>query len=167
MTNQTTGQTGQYAVLVALFKTKEDAEAVEGQIEVMAKQGYLEVGDAAIAWKDENLKVHINDLADEHKRGWGTGAVVGGIVGVIFPPSLLVGAAVGAGAGGLYHHFRDKGISNKELAEAGEELSPGQYALIAIVRDKFVNQVTEGLQGYEKLGKYLLNADTGVLVSTS
>lgn len=156
---------GQYIVLVAMYNTKEDAQAVEGQLEQMAKQGYLEIGDAAIAWKDDTQKVHVNDLADEHKRGWGTGAVVGGIVGVIFPPSILAGAAVGAGAGALYHHFRDRGINNKELEQAGQELKPGEYALIAIVRDRFAEQVTRGLQGYEQLGKYVLNADAGVLVA--
>jgi uncharacterized membrane protein len=162
-----TQQTQQVTVLVAVYPTEVDADAVKGQIEQMAGEGYLDLGDVAVVWKDDGGKVHVNDFAKEHTKGWGTGAIVGGIVGLIFPPSLIAGAAVGAGAGGLYHHFRDKGMSNKELAQAGEELSPGQYGLIAIVSDRFVDEVTQGLAGYEKLGKYLLNADTGAMVSAS
>jgi uncharacterized membrane protein len=159
--------TGEVQIMFAVFDTEEAAQSAEGQIEAMAQAGYLTLGDVALARMSEEGKVHANDFADEHKKGWGTGAVVGGVVGLIFPPSIIAGAVVGAGVGGIYHHFRDKGISNKDLTELGEQLSPGQTALIAVVQDQFVKKVEEGIENYSKLGQYMLNADSGALVSVS
>lgn len=154
-------------ILFAVFDTDAAAQAAEGQIEAMAQQGYLALGDVALARMGDDGKVKVNDFADEHKKGWGTGAIVGGVVGLIFPPAIIASAVVGGGAGGLYHHFRDKGLNNKELEQLGQQLNPGQTALIAVVQDQFLNQVEGGIENYSKLSQYMLNADTGALVSVS
>ena len=51
--------------------------------------------DASVVTKDPDGKVHVNKDETSTRHGaWG-GAAVGALVGIIFPPSLVVGAAVG------------------------------------------------------------------------
>ena len=52
--------------------------------------------DAAVVTKDDAGKVHVNkdEMATRH-GAWG-GAAVGAVVGILFPPSIIVDAAVGA-----------------------------------------------------------------------
>ena len=53
--------------------------------------------DASVVTKDENGKVHVNKDETSTRHGaWG-GAAVGAVVGILFPPSLIGSAIVGAG----------------------------------------------------------------------
>ena len=56
---------------------------------------------------------------------------MGTVVGVLFPPSLLASAGVGALAGGLGGHFL-KGMSRKDVKELGEYLDNGEVALLVV-----------------------------------
>lgn len=156
----------QYYVLVATFDREDEATSALDQLRQMARDGLIELKEAATVQRDPDGKVHVTDIGDPTTgRGVTAGAIVGGVVGLIFPPSILAGAAVGAAAGGIYGHFRDKGVSNKDLETAGENLRPGQSALVAVARDRFFDQISRGVQGYAKLDEYLLNADTGAVVT--
>jgi uncharacterized membrane protein len=44
----------------------------------------------------------------------------------------LVGAALGAAVGGIWAKLRDIGISDRELREMGESLTPGSAALFLL-----------------------------------
>ena len=56
--------------------------------------------DASVVTKDENGKVHVNKDETSTRHGaWG-GAAVGAMVGILFPPSLIGSAVVGARSAG-------------------------------------------------------------------
>jgi uncharacterized membrane protein len=159
-------QEQEFHVLLAVFDRENEATEAMNQLRQMAKDGIIELKDAATVQRDPDLQVHVTDIGDPSgRKDAGMGTKVGGVLGLIFPQSILVGAAVGAAAGALYGHFRDKGFSNKDLEKAGESLRPGQSALIAVVREWFVNQISWGVQGYARLDEYLLNAETGAIVA--
>jgi uncharacterized membrane protein len=67
------------------------------------------------------------------QHGAWTGAGVGALVGILFPPSILGAAIVGAGAGGLTGHL-SRGISRGDLKELGEGLEEGSAAVIVLGR---------------------------------
>jgi uncharacterized membrane protein len=153
------------AVIVAVYPSEDETKAALKQLQDMARQGTIDLLEAASVTKDMDGKIHVKDTADlGTKKGTRRGAIIGGVMGLIFPPSIIVGALAGGGVGALYGHFRDKGFSNTELAQAGEELEPGQSGLIAVMVDKFVDQVAQGLEGYAKLDKTLLDADASAAV---
>src|SRR5947209_1466939 len=115
------------AVILAVYSSEDDAKAALQQLDTMQAQGTIQLIEAACATKDMDGKIHVTDTADVGtKKGTKRGLVAGGIVGLIFPPSIIVGALAGSAVGAIYGHFRDKGFSNKELAQAGEDLKPGQ-----------------------------------------
>ena len=111
--------------------------------------------DAAVVTKDDAGKVHVNkdEMATRH-GGWG-GAAVGAVVGILFPPSLIAGAAVGAAAGGVGGHLW-RGMSRADVKEFGDVIDDGQAALV-IVGESKVEQAVEkaGLKAEKHVAKEL------------
>jgi uncharacterized membrane protein len=56
---------------------------------------------------------------------------VGAAIGLIFPPSILVGGLLGAGAGALIGHL-EGGMSRSDVKEVGEMLDDSEAALIVV-----------------------------------
>ena len=55
--------------------------------------------------KDDAAKVHVNKDETATRHGaWG-GAAVGAVVGILFPPSIIGTALVGAAVGGVSGHL--------------------------------------------------------------
>ena len=75
--------------------------------------------------------MHVNKDETATRHGaWG-GAAVGAVVGILFPPSIIVGAAVGAAVGGVGGHLW-RGMSRADVKEFGEIIDDGQAALIVV-----------------------------------
>jgi uncharacterized membrane protein len=83
------------------------------------------------------------------KQGLKKGAIIGGIAGVIFPPSLLVGAVAGGVLGGAWGKLRDTGIKSKSMQELGEKLEPGKAAVLVLASQDSVQKIETALQGYD------------------
>ena len=111
--------------------------------------------DAAVVTKDDAGKVHVNkdEMATRH-GAWG-GAAVGAVVGILFPPSLIADAAVGAAAGGVGGHLW-RGMSRADVKEFGDVIDDGQAALV-IVGESKVEQAVEkaGLKAEKHVAKEL------------
>jgi len=93
--------------------------------------GAIGTFDSAVIRKEEDGKVRVTKTEKPTQHGAWTGAGVGALVGLVFPPALIGSAIVGAGAGGLVGHLR-KGISRGDLKDLGEELEAGSGAVIVI-----------------------------------
>ena len=113
-------------------------------------------------------KVKFEETADPSGKKWAKrGAIAGGVVGLIFPPSIIVSAAVGGGAGGVWGKIRDKGFKDDDLKEIGNSLPPGSSAIIAVAEDRMVEQLERSLSGYEKIARHAVSASesSGVTLS--
>ena len=87
--------------------------------------------DASVVTKDDDGKVHVNKDETSTRHGaWG-GAAVGAVVGILFPPSLIGSAIVGAGVGGIGGHLW-KGMSRSDVKEFGELIDTGEAALVIV-----------------------------------
>jgi len=118
-------------IFVATYDNEDDAQADYDVVKELYAAKAIGNFDAAVVRKDADGKVHINkDETATRKGAWG-GAAVGAVVGVLFPPSILATAGVGALAGGLGGHFL-KGLSRKEVKELGDFLDDGQVALLVV-----------------------------------
>lgn len=118
-------------IYLAVYGDEADATADYAAVKDLYAADAIGEFDAAIIRKDDTGTVHI----DKHetatrKSAWG-GAVVGAVVGIIFPPSIPATAALGALAAGLTGHFL-KGMSRKDVKELGELLGPGEAALLVV-----------------------------------
>jgi uncharacterized membrane protein len=89
-----------------------------------------------------------------HRRAWG-GAAVGAIVGILFPPSIIATAAVGAAVGGVGGHLW-RGMSRADVKEFGEIIDDGQAALVIVGESKLQQAVDKaGLKAEKHVAKEL------------
>jgi uncharacterized membrane protein len=104
-----------------------DYEVVKG----LHQAGAIGTYDAAVVTKDADGKVHANkdEMATRH-GAWG-GAAVGAVVGILFPPSIIGSAIVGAAVGGVSGHLW-RGMSRADVKEFGELIDQGEAALIIV-----------------------------------
>jgi uncharacterized membrane protein len=97
--------------------------------------------DAAMVTKDEKGKVHVNKGETATRHGaWG-GAAAGAVVGILFPPSIIGSALVGAAVGGISGHLW-RGMSRADVKEFGDLIDTGQAALVVVGESK-VQQALE------------------------
>jgi len=84
------------------------------------------------------------------------------VIGIIFPPSLLVGAAAGGLAGGLIGHFW-KGMSRKDVKELGELLDEGEAALLIVGQTALQSYVDKALTRARKRATREVDMESKVL----
>ncbi len=106
--------------------------------------GAIGTYDAAVVTKDQSGKVHVNkdEMATRH-LAWG-GAAAGAVIGILFPPSIIGTAIVGAAVGGVSGHLW-RGMSRADVKELGDVIDDGQAALV-IVGESRLEQALEAAE---------------------
>jgi uncharacterized membrane protein len=147
-------------VFVAAFATEGEAGEALKDFQAMQHEGSIDLIDAAVIVHSADGKVHVHETADPSGKRWAArGAIAGGVVGLIFPPSVIGTAIVGAAGGGLWGKLRDKGFKDEDLKAIGESIPPGSSAIIAVAEDRVVERLERGLEGYNKIARHALSAD--------
>ena len=138
------------------------AEADYDAIKDLHAAGDIGSYDSAVITKEAGGKVRVTKTEKPTQHGAWTGAGVGALVGIIFPPAILGSAIVGAGAGGLIGHLR-KGISRDDLKDLGDELEAGTAAVIVIGESKIEEQLQKAVARSNKLIEKQIDADADEL----
>ena len=119
------------------------------------KAGAIGTYDAGVVTKDDGGYVHVNkdEMATRH-GAWG-GAAAGALVGILFPPSIIATAAVGAAVGGIGGHLW-RGMSRADVKEFGDLIDDGQAALLIVGESKLQELVDKaGLKAEKRIAKEL------------
>ena len=146
----------------ATYDDLDDAEADYEAVFELHDAGAIGTFDSAIITKDAEGKVHVSKTEKPTQHGAWTGAGVGAVVGLLFPPALIGSAVVGAGAGGLIGHLKG-GMSRGDLKELGEELEAGNAAVIVLGESKIEEQLEKATQRANKLIEKQIDADADEL----
>ena len=146
----------------AIYDDIAEAEADYEAVFDLHAAGAIGTFDSAVIEKDADGKVHVHKTEKPTQHGAWTGAGVGALVGILFPPALIGSAVVGATAGGLVGHLRG-GISRGDLKELGEELEAGSAAVIVIGESKIEEQLEKAITRANKLIEKQLDADADEL----
>jgi uncharacterized membrane protein len=147
-------------VFVAVFDNEAQAGLALKDFRAMDRAGSIDLIDAVVVVHGTDGKVRFQETADPSGKKLGKrGAIAGGLVGLIFPPSIIAGAIVGGVGGGIWGKIRDKGFKDEDLKAVGESLEPGTSAIVAIAEDKVVEQLMTGLEGYRKISRHALSAE--------
>ena len=91
---------------------------------------------------DGKVKLHQPSLAG---RGAAGGALWGGLIGLIFFMPLF-GMAIGAASVAAAGAMSDAGVDDQFMKELGEELAPGNAAVIALVRNVTLDKLLEDVR---------------------
>ena len=146
----------------AIYDEIADAEADYEAVFDLHAAGAIGTFDSAVIRKEEDGKVRVTKTEKPTQHGAWTGAAVGALVGIVFPPAILGSAIVGAGAGGLTGHLR-KGISRGDLKDLGEELEAGSAAVIVLGESKIEEQLEKATKRANKLIEKQIDADADEL----
>jgi uncharacterized membrane protein len=135
-------------------EARDDYQAIKD----LHSAGAVGTYDAAVVTKDDG-KVHVNkdELATRH-GAWG-GAAVGAAVGILFPPSVIGTALVGAAVGGVGGHLW-RGMSRADVKELGEVIDDGQAALVVVGESRLEQALDKAALRAEKHVAKELNVST-------
>jgi uncharacterized membrane protein len=146
----------------AVYDEIADAETDYEAVFDLHAAGAIGTFDSAVIRKEEDGKVRVTKTEKPTQHGAWTGAGVGALVGLIFPPAIIGSAIVGAGAGGLIGHLRG-GVSRDDLKELGDALEEGNAAVIVIGESKIEEQLEKATQRSNKLIEKQIDADADEL----
>ena len=133
--------------LVAIvYPTEAKAEEMRQKILELQKEYLIEVGDAAIAVKQADGTVKLNQLFNTTAAGAATGGLWGLLIGLIFLNPIL-GVALGAASGAISGALSDYGVNNDFMKQLSESLQPGNAALFLLIKKFTADKVLEALKG--------------------
>jgi uncharacterized membrane protein len=133
-------------LVVIAFPSEAKAEEVRTKILELQKDYLIELGDAAIAVKQPDGSIRLNQLINTTAAGAVSGTFWGTLIGLIFLVPL-VGAAIGAASGALGGWLTDVGVNDTFMKEVAESLQPGNAALFLLIRKLTTDKVLEDLKG--------------------
>lgn len=156
-----------YEIMFAVYDSEDGAAAAVESLRAMDKDETIDIIDAATLVKDAegNTTVKQESLPSV-KKGLGVGALIGGAVGLLFPPSILAAAAIGAGVGAGSAKLAKMALENEELKEAAEGLEPGSSAFIAVVENTWAQKLQTAIAGYQKLAEHELDAEASGFIGS-
>ena len=142
----------------AVYADRDDADADYDTLLDLHSADLVGTYDVALVYKDDEGKVHVTKHEKPTQHGAWTGAAVGALVGVIFPPAIIGSALVGAAAGGGIGHVMG-GMSRSDAKELGDYLNAGQAALVVIGESRLQEQLDKALTHAEKTQEKEIDAD--------
>lgn len=148
VTEVTFGDGADKRVLVASFGTLGGANVAAVKLGDLEKQGKLDVDNTVTVTKNAWDKVEFKDFSDMTVgRGAKIGALVGGVLGLIFPPSILATAALGGAVGGMTAKLRESGFDHSTLQAMAESMEPGTSMLVTVVERQWADEAADALKG--------------------
>ncbi len=145
-------------VYAAVYADRADADADYDALLDLHSADLVGTYDVALVYKDDEGKVHVTKHEKPTQHGAWTGAAVGALVGIVFPPAILGAALVGAAAGGGIGHVMG-GMSRSDAKELGDYLDTGQAALVVIGESRLQEQLDKALTHAEKTQEKEIDAD--------
>ncbi|HEX4008777.1 MAG TPA: DUF1269 domain-containing protein [Solirubrobacteraceae bacterium] len=134
------------------------ARDVAANIVEAQKSHVLDLDDLVVVEREQDGKVKLHQPSAAAGGALG-GAFWGGLIGLIFfVPfvGIAIGAATGAAAGAL----SDYGVDDNFMKQLGENLQPGQAAVIALLRRVTVDKVLPQIKTQGTIIQTSLDNDT-------
>jgi uncharacterized membrane protein len=146
-------------VFIGAYEDVEDATADYTEVKDLYSRGVIDTYDAAVINKDFDGTVHVSKREKPTQKAAWTGAIVGAVVAVLFPPAIIPMAAAGGLTGGLLGHIM-AGMSRADLKELGETLDIGTAALVVIGKTSLAEKLAKAVTRAEKTIEKQMEIDT-------
>ena len=145
---------------IAAYADQDAARGDWDAIKQLATDDLIKVDGLILVSRGNDGKIHVDDNFHEVRKGAKWGVVGGAVVGLIFPPSLLAGAAVGAGlgagVGGLKSHAEKKEIK----ADVEDTLPLNSSGIVAIFEERWEDDVDNALPNASNVKKEKVDKDS-------
>ncbi|MFL5755600.1 MAG: DUF1269 domain-containing protein [Chloroflexota bacterium] len=137
---------GAYTLIVGVFSNTTDAETAYRQLTEIERTSRLRIDGVVVASRDADGKVHLGKVTEHSTKTGLKWGVVGGVaLGILFPPTVLAGAA-GAGAlGAAIGKVRNVAHRSGLADELEGVLEPNTSGVVALVEDTAVVEIQKAL----------------------
>lgn len=120
------------------------AQTVRDKLLELQKQQLIALEDAAVVERKQDGKIKLHQINSTTGFGAASGALWGGLIGLLFFMPLL-GMALGAAGGAAGGAMTDIGVDDKFMKELADKLEPGTAALFLLIArstpDKVIPEV--------------------------
>ncbi|WP_327085162.1 DUF1269 domain-containing protein [Nonomuraea sp. NBC_01738] len=123
------------------------AQTVRDRLVDLQKQNLIAMEDVVVVERKDDGKIKLHQATSTTGFGAASGALWGGLIGLIFLMPLL-GMALGAGAGALGGKMTDIGVDDDFMKRLGEKLEPGTAALFVLVSQSTPDKVVPEIAQY-------------------
>jgi uncharacterized membrane protein len=141
----------------------EDADAAQhdwDDVKRLAKENVIDVEGMLFLARDKNGKVIVKDDAHDVRKGVKVGAVAGAVVGLIFPPSLLGGAVVGALAGAGVGGLRSRGKKHEIREDIEDVLPENSSGIVVLLREDAGPELEAAVGDADNVTKHEVDAES-------
>jgi uncharacterized membrane protein len=132
---------------VATYSDLGSAEKDWAAVETASKDGRVDLADAALVKREADGT--ITTVKRQEYYGWGKGAITGALVGLIFPPSIIVSTVVGAAGGSLLTRL-SRSLSRGDIKDLGEVMDAGDIDMVVVTHEDSVKTLVDLLEGATK-----------------
>jgi uncharacterized membrane protein len=147
----------QLELIASVYVDEEGAKTILDVLQKMHRAATITLEDAATVTKDAEGKLHIKETREVTTgKGARRGAIITGIFGLIYPPSLIASALAGGVIGGAWGRLRDTGIKTDKMRELGDTLAPGNVAVIVLAEPGYAPQIQRAMEAYP--GQFIRHA---------
>jgi uncharacterized membrane protein len=157
---------GNQALLVARFADMDSAGAAYEALRDAESRRAIDIQGVLVVDSDYQGNLKIRKLTDHHTRnGMVWGAVAGAALAIIFPPSLLAGAALGGvvgAAAGKAGNIKTKSDLAKDLADV---ITPGTSGIVAVVDVTAIDAVKQTIPDATEVKAVPVDAETATAVT--
>ena len=137
---------GAYTLIVGVFANTDDAEAAYTQLTRIEQNSSLRIDGVVVASKDAEGKVHLGKVTDHSTKTGLKWGIVGGVaLGILFPPSILAGAAGGGALGSAIGKVRNVAHRSALGDQLESVMAPNTSGVIALVEDTAVVEIQQAL----------------------
>ncbi len=144
----------QFELMASVYMDEETAKTILDALQRMHRASNITLADAAMVTKDAVGNLHIKETREVTAgKGARRGALITGVLGLIYPPGLIASALAGGLIGGAWGRLRDTGIKTGSMRDLGSSLEPGNAAVVALAEPQFVEPIVETMEAYP--GKFL------------
>lgn len=116
-------------ITVAAYDDLTKAQTDWTLVEAAGDANSVYISDAAMLGRDPDGRVE--NIHRQSHHGWGKGAVVGAVWGLVFPPALIGGALAGGVGGGVISRL-NRSLDRGDLKDMGEAMDAGEVAIVAV-----------------------------------
>jgi uncharacterized membrane protein len=143
---------GAYTLIVAKFPNTEEAEAAYQTLTEIERRSSLRIDGVVVASMDAEGKVHLGKVTDHSTKTGLKWGVVGGVaLGILFPPTILAGAAATGTLGAAIGKVRNATHRSAIADQLEGVLTPNTSGVIALVEDEAVVEIEKALAQAEEI----------------
>lgn len=130
------------------------AKTARQKIMDLQRQRLISVRDAAVVEVNAGGKVKVHQAASATGAGAATGAMWGGLIGLLFFAPFL-GMAIGAGTGALAGKSVDIGVDDTFMKDLAASIQPGSAVLFLLVDQITIDKVVAEMAPHQLGGRLL------------